>query len=105
MTAKPCLTCNTIHTQRGPRCRTCEQRHQQQRNARRAHYQGDWERTAKATVAHWVSVHGYWCPGYGRTAHQTVDLTCDHRTDGTLAVLCRSCNARKGQAEPVFTQR
>lgn len=58
----------------------------------------------RAVVRQWILNHGYICPGYGTTpAHPADDLTADHITPRTshglgtaLTVLCRECNARKG---------
>ena len=62
----------------------------------------------RAAVAAHVAEHGHVCPGWGRPPHDALDLTADHVTarsnpagpgeTGDLAVLCRSCNARKGAA-------
>ena len=49
--------------------------------------------------------HGAWCPGHGVPPHASEDLCADHVTPvaaggdpaGPFAVLCRSCNARKGK--------
>lgn len=57
-----------------------------------------------AVVDTWRTQHGNWCPGYGVSPHRADRLTADHITpisrggapDGPLAVLCISCNARKG---------
>jgi 5-methylcytosine-specific restriction enzyme A len=63
------------------------------------------ERKAKAqAVAEWRDLHGDWCPGYDRPSHPAADLTADHIVPvskggdlmGPFVVLCRSCNARKG---------
>ena len=62
------------------------------------------ERQRRAnTVDNWVRLHGYLCPGWGRPAHESHDLTADHVTpvsrgggDGPLQVLCRACNSRRG---------
>lgn len=69
--------------------------------AKRARYDSaDWRRQRAATLAAWRVAHGDWCPGWGIDPHPTSDLTVDHVDPGTLAagvaVLCRSCNARKG---------
>ena len=60
----------------------------------------------KACVMQWVQVHGWVCPGYGRAAHESHDLTADHIAPlgkggdpfGPVQILCRSCNSRRGQA-------
>jgi len=57
-----------------------------------------------AVVRSHRQLHGDWCPGWGVPAHPSMDLTADHvipystvgRTVGEYAVLCRSCNGRKG---------
>ena len=57
----------------------------------------------KATVDAHRAEHGDWCPGWGREAHASTDLTADHVEEvalggdphGPLQTLCRSCNARK----------
>ncbi|OZF00842.1 hypothetical protein CH300_20085 [Rhodococcus sp. 15-1154-1] len=60
------------------------------------------ERRAR-TVAEWVAVHGYWCPGVRRPGHTARDLTAAHvppinrggDPHGPLTVQCRSCNSRQ----------
>lgn len=60
------------------------------------------------TVAAWVAMHGWVCPGWGRPAHPATDLAADHiiarrlggPQDGPLQVLCRECNSRKGDRLP-----
>lgn len=68
----------------------------------------DWaeRRRRAAAVRRWVETHGWWCPGYGREAHEVDDgdLTAEHiraiadggAPGGRLAVLCRPCNSRHG---------
>jgi hypothetical protein len=59
----------------------------------------------KAAVDGWVKAEGYWCPGYQVPRHESRDLCADHVVSvalggdpaGPFAVLCRSCNARKGK--------
>jgi 5-methylcytosine-specific restriction endonuclease McrA len=59
---------------------------------------------AVAIKAH-VAAHGWLCPGFERSPHPSRDLTGDHilpRSRGgknipnNIAVMCRSCNSRKG---------
>ena len=65
-------------------------------SAHRAHRQA-------AVRAH-IRVHGMWCPGFGIPPHAATQLTADHihpvslggDPRGPYAVLCRSCNSRKG---------
>lgn len=91
----------------GTRCPDCArvveyQRTQAKRERRpRASY-AETRRRAQA-VAQWRATYGDWCPGWGREAHPSTDLTADHvapfaltRSEaGAIAVLCRSCNGRK----------
>jgi hypothetical protein len=61
-------------------------------------------RRRQALIAQHVALYGWVCPGYGRPWHESRDLTADHlvpvaRGDseqGTIRVLCRSCNSRRG---------
>jgi len=65
-------------------------------------------RLGREVIAAWIAQHGPWCPGYGRASHQVdaEQLTVDHvlplvrkgkpYEEVNLAVLCRSCNSRKG---------
>ncbi len=61
-------------------------------------------RRRAAVVTQHRHEHGDWCPGWQRDAHPASDLTADHieavgaggAESGRLAVLCRSCNSRKG---------
>ena len=69
--------------------------------AKRARYDSpEWRKLRTATLAAWRSRYGNWCPGFGVDAHASADLTVDHVDPGSLSagvgVLCRSCNARKG---------
>lgn len=71
---------------------------------RRRPYDGAERDRRAAAVAEHIALHGYWCPGWNVPEHQSADLTADHvhavaaggREDGPLAVLCRTCNGRKG---------
>lgn len=78
---------------------------QQHRRESPTYTQRDWaERKRRAAaVTAWVTVHGWWCPGYQVPAHESHDLTADHTTavthgglEGPLTVMCRTCNSRKG---------
>lgn len=64
----------------------------------------------KRTVAAWVRINGWVCPGYERPAHRVGvgGLEGDHIVPRALrpdlvndpmnySVLCRSCNAKKGK--------
>lgn len=107
---RPCLglpgeRCGELTT--GTRCTPCaalfERRNTRAKRQRRPYLNVEKNRRA-AAVAAWVAEHGWWCPGYGRTAHESHDLTADHveavaaggDEGGALGVLCRSCNGRKG---------
>jgi len=56
-------------------------------------------------VTAWVAANGWVCPGWGRAAHESHDLTAAHSmavalggVGSHLSVLCRSCNSRQGTA-------
>ncbi len=85
-----CLSCAALCS--ATRCPVCAAGRKAVRNAHAP--------AAAAIVAAHRAAVGDWCPGYGRPAHQSTDLTAEHSTpisrggevDG---VLCRSCNSRK----------
>jgi len=60
------------------------------------------------TVAAWVAMHGWVCPGWQRPEHPADDLAADHiiarrlggPQDGPLQVLCKGCNSAKGASLP-----
>lgn len=94
---RPCLSCHRLAP--STYCDVCTRQRDAKRNARRTWYQGDWTTTSRRARAAWVAEHGWVCAGYQRDPHPSRDLTVDHvtaRDDSELAVLCRSCNARKG---------
>lgn len=91
------------------RCATCEpsQRHSPSK-PKDATY-GLRERNRRSdTVAAWVAMHGWVCPGWQRPPHPSDDLSADHiiarrlggPQDGPLNVLCRQCNSAKGANLP-----
>lgn len=88
-----------------PRCSNCETSHQHKRNQRRSHYQGDWPRLARQAIANHLATYGPVCPGWQRPSHtvEPSSLTADHINPRSLAdgigVLCRGCNARKGNRD------
>lgn len=101
--ARPCLDCRQP-TRRGARCDACAARHEKLRH-NPAYDDPAWKRLSAFAIAKHVAVHGWVCPGYGRPAHPSHDLTADHpvalvRGGDLLAqrpnVLCRGCNGRKG---------
>ena len=77
-----------------PRCASCEQQHQRQRNATRPQYRGDWPTIAKQTIAAYRAIYGDVCPGWQREPHEIPpsDWACDH----DLGALCIRCNGSKG---------
>lgn len=105
MPPRPCLTCGK--SSRGNRCPIhagqVEYRRTQAKRARRPYTAAEQQRRAR-TVAAWRATYGDWCPGWGRAAHPSADLTADHdhavgaggSEGGPLTVLCRACNGRKG---------
>lgn len=82
------------------RCPAHEAQRQAVRNAARPHLRGDWQTLSRAAIAAHRAEFGDWCPGYERAPHPATDLTTDHvqarSLAAGLAVLCRSCNGRKG---------
>ena len=101
----PNQPCGSLTT--ASRCRGCaaavERGRTQGKRERRPYPNAERERRAAAVRTH-VAEHGHWCPGWGVAAHESDDLTADHvdpvaaggAEDGPLAVLCRTCNGRKG---------
>ncbi len=93
MTPRPCHRCGQP-IPRGQKCRSC---------TRPAYGNAERTRRRRAVEAHRV-VYGDVCPGFGVDPHPSSDLTADHVTavaaggaeGGTLRVLCRSCNSRRG---------
>jgi len=66
-------------------------------------------RALRAKVLHaWVGANGWVCPGFGVPSHPARDLQLDHVLavseggapfdEGNAAVLCKTCNTRKGGA-------
>lgn len=111
MTIRLCLGANGVpcwNTTTASRCPDCArivegERTRAKRERRPAADQAERERRAAAVRAH-VEQHGWVCPGWGRGAHPSTDLTADHvrafaaggAEGGPLGVLCRGCNGRKG---------
>ncbi|KKF01936.1 hypothetical protein WN67_11010 [Mycolicibacterium obuense] len=101
---KSCAQPGCPELQQETRCtehRRQRDRHQRQFGSKQSEPR-DRARRKAAVDAHRAQ-HGDWCPGWGREAHPSSDLTADHITEvafggdphGPLQVLCRSCNARK----------
>lgn len=88
---------------RQARCNEHQRIHDKKHNKRSYRTTKAANRRKQAVAAH-VKQHGWVCPGYGREPHPAYDLTADHIKPraaggsewGKLAVLCRSCNSRKG---------
>ena len=96
---RPCLTCGVL-TATGSRCPACTRT--APTTGRDTSYAERMRR--KRTVDQHRAEFGDVCPGYQRGPHPSSDLTADHvvsvaaggHDNGPLAVLCRSCNSRKG---------
>jgi len=86
---RPCIVpgCPKLTT-KGSRC-------PEHRAEQRAKYGNGWQAFAARAVTEHVAMFGHLCPGWRRPAHPSRDLTLDHVGDGTLQILCRSCNSRK----------
>ncbi|WP_265561027.1 HNH endonuclease [Streptomyces hygroscopicus] len=106
---RPCLNCGTL-TRNASRCDTCQAAWQARQDRIRGTstergYGSQWRRLAAAAVARHRALYGDWCPGWRRDPHPAQDLTADHvqplvrdgvSVEGNVQVLCRSCNAAKG---------
>jgi 5-methylcytosine-specific restriction protein A len=105
MALRPCLGCGTLTPH--SRCTACSNTRMQPRCPRPDYTWAERQRR-KHTVDQHVTIHGYLCPGWDRPAHPARDLTADHITpvasgapeSGPLQVLCRRCNAAKGDTIP-----
>ena len=90
--------CPNLATRRG----RCDQHRRRPSPSNATRDYGEQQRRAQAVRA-WVREHGSTCPGWRREPHPADDLVADHVDPigaggdprGALAVLCRSCNARK----------
>jgi hypothetical protein len=98
----PCADCHRPVKGAYPRCPSCLAAWTARRSHRRPSYGPEWQAARAAALTAHLAIHGHWCPGYGRQAHEAVDLTGDHQEDGGIGILCRSCNSRKGALEPVY---
>ncbi|MFI1520636.1 HNH endonuclease [Kitasatospora cineracea] len=106
---RPCLNCGAL-TRNPSRCDPCQatwqaRQDQLRGSATQRGYDSQWQRTARRAVAAHRQQYGDWCPGHGVPAHPSSDLTADHvvplskggaSTAENTLVLCRGCNARKG---------
>lgn len=82
-------------------------------SAHRRGYDRRWQRIVRAAIELHVRLYGWTCPGWGVPAHYSADLTGDHdlalalgglSVPGNCRILCRSCNARKGNRPTPRTQ-
>jgi len=105
MARKPCLVCGEPSNY--SRCERHSTRTTSKPGAQR--YGRQHERITKQTIAAWVRIHGWVCPGWHRPAHRVGEggLTGEHiiarsiRPDlayepSNYTVLCQPCNSRKG---------
>jgi len=72
-----------------------------------------WRTIVQDAIEVHVRIHGWTCPGWGVPAHYSTDLTGDHdwplslgglTSRANVRVLCRGCNARKGNRPPPRVQ-
>ena len=105
MAITACLGCG-VPTMNGSRCVACN-RGFQRATRNPARDRPEWRKRSKRDIAEHVARHGWWCPGFGVTAHASSDLTLDHVQPlalggellGETQVLCRGCNTRKRWAQ------
>ena len=107
MPARACLACGqlTARPARSGRCPACEAERYAARPTRAVYASPAWRRLSSRTIKAHIRTNGWRCPGWGRPAHNSFDLTADHpeamatggaRLPAQPGVLCRSCNGRKG---------
>ena len=100
---KRCLTCRALHNERGPRCRACYLQQQQQRNAKRGHYQGDY-RARRNQLIQLSMMADSPCAichepiNYGAQAPHPLAPTADHLDAGNPASPLRITHARCNSA-------
>ena len=102
---KLCTVCGIVTSRAGNRCAAHARRSSPSRHSA-VYRTREWQRLSARVLRAWRGERGDWCPGYRRAAHRASDLTVDHITPlaaggapfdiGNTAVLCRSCNSRKG---------
>jgi HNH endonuclease len=82
-------------------------------SAHRRGYTRRWQSVVRYAIEVHVRLFGWTCPGWGVPSHHSVDLTGDHElalslgglsSAANVQILCRSCNARKGNRPPVRVQ-
>ena len=110
---RPCIEPGCPNLTQRTRCATHEAYRRQRRGSPTERgYDAAYQRRRRDLLQLWVSEHGWVCPGYDVRPHPSRDLTADHvipmaqgGKDGPLAVLCRSCNSRRGQAQQHGTMK
>jgi 5-methylcytosine-specific restriction protein A len=105
MVNRPCLEPSCPRIGRGSRCAEHARQLERAKAARRPAMRtyAETERRRQAVAAH-VAAFGWWCPGWRRPGHPSMDLTADHLDPpgaggpehGPLRVLCRACNGARG---------
>lgn len=87
----------------GYKCDECRRKTERDKSRRRRRTPK--ERTRRQTlIQQHVAIYGWVCPGFECEPHPSRDLTADHilpvaqggQEEGEIRVLCRSCNARRG---------
>lgn len=116
MPTRVCLECQQLTSKPSQRglCPECQAELEAARPARPIYDSPRWRQLAARTVRTWVRLQGWTCPGWGREAHPSTDLTADHIVPlaaggkpwdrDNIAVLCRSCNGRKAASNPATTR-
>lgn len=110
---RPCVVCKRLT--KGSRCEQHQwqqdkQQDQAKRQRRPRASSAEDKRRADAVARH-IKTYGMWCPGWQVPAHVAGKLTADHVVPyasvgyegGPLAVLCVSCNSKKGARVRVTT--
>jgi 5-methylcytosine-specific restriction endonuclease McrA len=107
-----CLGCGGLTAKPSQRgyCPECQRDYESTRPSREVYDSPRWRRLAARVLRAWVRANGWWCPGYGREAHASHDLTADHIDplaakgnpwdESNIGVLCRGCNGRKAADLP-----
>lgn len=91
---RPCIVCGTLAIGK-TRCIDCERKWQKNRNAKRLHYKGDYQRRARE-----VRQTAVLCALCGDGVRPDDPMTADHITPGDplspLRAAHRSCNSARG---------
>lgn len=99
-----CLGCSRIvEPYRRGRCRECWRAVERKKSSTRKQphlHNSEWRRLQRETIDRHIARYGMVCPRCLQRIASRRDLTVDHIKAGSLEagvqVLCRSCNARKG---------